>query len=117
VLRLHELTHRVIEHSGGNPYIGRDQRRLLLEADFEAPELFPRALCATTLAATRQVAETGILRLQGPSQEAVILGEGWASRDELDHIYSDVRQWAERPDAFLFQVWLGALARAPHVGG
>jgi SAM-dependent methyltransferase len=116
VRRLHEFTHRVMEHSGGNPYIGRDQRRLLLEVGFEDPELFPLMRCATSAAAIRQAAETGILRLQGPSQEAIILGEGWATRAELDRMYSDVRMWAERPDAFLFQLWLGALARAAYVG-
>ena len=116
LLRLHDFTHRVMEYSGGNPYIGRDQRRLLLEAGFKDPELFPLVRCATTVAATRQMADIGIVRLQGPSQEAIILAQGWATREELDRMYSDVRQWAERPDAFLFQVWLGALARAPHVG-
>jgi ubiquinone/menaquinone biosynthesis C-methylase UbiE len=113
VLRLHEFTHRVMQHSGGNPYIGRDQRRLLLEAGFESPELFPLVRCATTLEGMRQAVETGILRLQGPAQEAIILGEGWATRAELDSMYAEVRLWAERPDAFLFQLWLGALARAP----
>jgi SAM-dependent methyltransferase len=104
------INFRLIEHNGGNPYLGRHHRRLLLEAGFVRPEVHPNITCAGTREATQREAEGWVLRLRGPVPEAAILGEGWATREELDELYAAMRAWGERPDAMLFRVSFGALA-------
>ncbi|MHB8644822.1 MAG: class I SAM-dependent methyltransferase [Thermomicrobiales bacterium] len=113
VERLIAVTYRVVEHNGGNPYLGRHHRALLLEAGFARPEIYPNMVFHGTLETTRRAAETFVLRLQGPVQEAAILGEGWATREELDELYAAMRAWGERPDAMLSELFTGALAWAP----
>lgn len=113
VEQLLAFTFRIVEHTGGNPYLGRHHRRLLLDAGFARPEVHPNMVCDATLEGTRRVAETFVMRLQGPVQEAAILDERWATREELDGLYAATRAWGERPDAMLCQLFLGALAWVP----
>ena len=39
----------------------------------------------------------------------VIIGEGWASREELDELIAALRDWGRRPDAFASWLYCGAL--------
>jgi ubiquinone/menaquinone biosynthesis C-methylase UbiE len=113
VERLLDFTYRVVEHNGGDPYLGRKHRSLLLEAGFERPEVHPGHNLYARQERTHQAAETYVLRLQGQAQEATILGQGWATREELDHMYLAMREWGERPDSFLYEQFFGALGWAP----
>jgi ubiquinone/menaquinone biosynthesis C-methylase UbiE len=113
VERLIALTYRVVAHNGGDPNLGRHHRGLLLEAGFERVEVHLNMVCDATLEATRRVAETFVMRLQGPVQEAIILDERWATREELDTLYATMREWGERPDAMLCHLFTGAVAWVP----
>lgn len=113
VERILALTFRVVEHAGGNPSLARNHRSLLLEAGFARSEMHANMACFGTLDATREAAVTFVTRLQGPVHEDVILGEGWATREELDDLYAAMYAWGERPDAMLCHLFLGALAWTP----
>src|SRR5262249_6091756 len=97
---------------GGNPYLGRHKRGLLLETGFERPEVHAHTRCQATPATTRRAAETFTTRLKGPAKQAIILGEGWATCAELEAMYTAMHEWSERPDALLTDVFLGAFAWA-----
>jgi SAM-dependent methyltransferase len=111
--KLLDLTYRVLQHGGGNPYLGRTHRGLLLAAGFERAEVHPYPRFFATLERTREAAETLQLRMQGQAHEATVLGEGWATREELDDMYVAMREWGERPDALLYEQFFGALGWAP----
>jgi len=44
-----------------------------------------------------------------PSMTETIVGEGWASRDELDAVIAALREWGELPNAFAAWLYCGAL--------
>src|SRR5437867_3673045 len=72
-------------HEGGNARYSRRLRTLMLEAGFartqgvaHAPEVYG------DLASTRWFAEFAVGLFAAPSMAEVIVGEGWATRAELD---------------------------------
>jgi hypothetical protein len=46
------------------------------------------------------------------SMADVIVGEGWATRAELDAMLAALREWGDRPDAFASWLYCGALGWA-----
>ena len=108
-----ELSWRVHTFNGGSAAFGRTQRRLLGEAGFERIEAGSVTEPYGTPEALAQRAEHLRLRLTGPAYLEVIIGQGWASRAQLDSILDGLRAWAARPDAFASQLFCTALAWAP----
>jgi SAM-dependent methyltransferase len=105
--RLFELA---VAHEGGNARYSRHLRTLMLEAGFGrtqgvalAPEVYG------DLEATRWFAEFAVGLLGAPDMTEVILGEGWATREELDATLAALGEWAELPDAFAAWLYCGAL--------
>jgi SAM-dependent methyltransferase len=99
-----------VAHEGGNARYSRHLRTLMLEAGFartegvaNAPEVYG------DLAATRWFAEFAVGLFTAPSMAEVIVGEGWATREELDAVIAAVREWSELPDAFAAWLYCGAL--------
>jgi SAM-dependent methyltransferase len=104
------LFERAIAHEGGNARYSRRLRTLMLEAGFErtqgvahAPEVYG------DLASTRWFAEFAVDLFAAPSMAEVIIGEGWATRVELDAIIAALHDWGELPDAFASWLYCGAL--------
>jgi ubiquinone/menaquinone biosynthesis C-methylase UbiE len=104
------LFERAVAHEGGNARYSRHLRSLMLEAGFartqgvaHAPEVYGDA------ASTRWFAEFAVGLFTAPSMTEVIVGEGWASRAELDAMIAAFRDWAELPDAFAAWLYCGAL--------
>jgi SAM-dependent methyltransferase len=105
--RLFELA---VAHEGGNARYSRRLRTLMLEAGFartqgvaHAPEVYG------DLGSTRWFAEFAVGLFEAPAMTEVILGEGWATRAELDALIAALQEWGELPDAFASWLYCGAL--------
>ena len=96
--RFYALRGRVQQHNGGDPFLGRTYRRLLLEAGFARAEAGATANCAGSPVETRRLAALARAQLVGIAPTA--LAEGWADQATLEAIPADFDAWAERPDAF-----------------
>jgi hypothetical protein len=99
-----------VAREGGNARYSRHLRTLMLEAGFartqgvaHAPEVYGDA------ASIRWFAEFAVGLFGAPSMAEVIVGEGWASQEELDAMLAAFREWAELPDAFAAWLYCGAL--------
>jgi SAM-dependent methyltransferase len=108
--RAPELFERAVAHEGGNTRYSRHLRALMLEAGFARTEGF--ALAPETYGdaeSTRWFADfaTGLFR--APRMADVIVGEGWATRDELDETIAALNEWGDRPDAFAAWLYCAAL--------
>ena len=108
--RVVHLWDRVIAHAGGDAFYSRHLRTLMIEAGFtrtqgvaHAPEVYGDP------ASTRWFAELGVDLLSASSVSDVIIGQGWATRVELEAMIQAVREWGQRPDAFLSFLYCGAL--------
>ena len=104
------LFERAVAREGGNARYSRHLRTLMLEAGFartegvaHAPEVYG------DLASTRWFAEFAVGLFTAPSMADVIVGEGWATREELDAVISAVQEWGELPDAFASWLYCGSL--------
>ena len=89
---------RVRQHNGGDPYMGRHHRRLLLEAGFTRTEAGASIMCAGSPEATREYAAFLKAQLQGIAVTA--LAEGWLDQAAVGTLAAGMDAWAERPDAF-----------------
>ena len=104
------LFERAVAREEATPAASRHLRTLMLEAGFartegvaHAPEVYGE------LASTRWFAEFAVGLFTAPSMADVIVGEGWATREELDAVISAVQDWGELPDAFASWLYCGAL--------
>jgi SAM-dependent methyltransferase len=94
---------QVRRHSGGDPTVARRHRHILLEAGFARAEAGATAETAGSLERTRWYA--GFVRAMMPGIARIALAEGWADQATLDAMQAGVDAWAERPDAFIVNVW------------
>ena len=83
ISELHHLFWQVIRHHGGNPFTGRQKRRLLLEAGFS------RVVASPTFA-------------PGGAQ-------GWANERKLEAMAAAVVEWGEHPDAYAAAMGVAAV--------
>jgi SAM-dependent methyltransferase len=104
------LFERAVAHEGGNARYSRRLRTLMLEAGFartqgvaHAPEVYG------DLPSTRWFAEFAVGLFTATSMTEVIVGEGWATRAELDAVIAALRDWGDLPDAFASWLYCGAL--------
>lgn len=101
------LTVRVRQHNGGDPFMGRHHRRLLLEAGFAKAQANVSVSSAGTLAETRRRAIFLKAQLQGFASTA--LAEGWMDQKTLEAVVAEIDAWAERPDALYVETFCEAL--------
>ena len=103
---------RILEHNGGNPWLGRTHRRLLRAAGFARSEAGATAQSAGPPDETRRAAALMQAVWQGAG--ATALAEGWAAPGALDALPAALDAWAAQPDAFWTAVschaggWAGA---------
>jgi SAM-dependent methyltransferase len=100
---MYHLFWKVIRHHGGNPFFGRQERRILLEAGFSRPvasPTFETSGARGTLGETRELASWLIDQLRQPAFVALVTARGWADEAALDAMEAELRAWGERSDAY-----------------
>ncbi|MFN8389959.1 MAG: methyltransferase domain-containing protein [Bdellovibrionota bacterium] len=101
------VTIRVRQRNGGDPFSGRNERRLLLDAGFERAEASVSVWSGGTPEEIRRCAEFLKAQLQGFS--STVLAEGWMNQATLDAVTSDLDTWAEREDSFYADTYCEAI--------
>ncbi len=94
---------RVRQHNGGDPFLGRRHRRLLLDAGFVRAEATVVVESAGSLEETRHRAAWFRDQIRGLGRTAV--AEGWVNQATVDAMAAEIEAWAERPDAFSAEIW------------
>jgi SAM-dependent methyltransferase len=102
-----ELRVRVRRHTGGDPFMGRHLRRLLLEAGFARAEARASAPHAGSPGETRRHAAFLKAQLGGFARTA--LAQGWLDQPTADAVAAEMDAWAERPDAFYASLYCETL--------
>jgi len=95
---LQALSRRALVHHGGNPFIGRDLRRLLVEAGFDRASATATLEHFGTSDETRRYVAALRAFFTGSSRTAV--EQGWADETTVAAILAELQAWGERPDAF-----------------
>ena len=99
--RDHELYWRLVEHNGGNPAIGKDQRTLLHDAGFVRVEVVAKYSTVGTQETVRMCAGLGGRMASGSAIARQMIDLGWTDRAELEQIIAAWRKWSEQPGAFM----------------
>jgi hypothetical protein len=98
---------RVRQHNGGDPFLSRHYRRLLLEAGFARAEASAFVDSAGTHMEIHRHAAFLKAQLQGVARTAV--EQGWLDRAAVDAVAAEIDAWAQRPDAFSAMTWCQAV--------
>lgn len=103
------ITVRVRQRNGGDPFMGRNHRRLLLDAGFVRAEasVSVASWTAGTPEATRRCASFLNAQLHGFAQTA--LAESWMDQTTVEAVSAEIDAWAERPDALYVEMMCEAL--------
>ena len=101
------LTVRVRQRNGGDPFMGRHHRRLLLEAGFARAEATVSVWSDGTPEETRRRATFLKAQLQGFAPTA--LAEGWMDQTTVEAVVAEIDAWAERPDGLYVETLCEAL--------
>lgn len=101
------LTVRLRQHNGGDPFMGRHHRRLLLEAGFARAEASVSVWSMGTPEETRHCATFLKAQLQGFAPTA--LAEGWMEQTTVETVAAEIDAWAGRPDALYVDTFCEAL--------
>lgn len=104
-----ELFARALRHNGANPDQGRHARRVLREAGFARVEGHATAESFGTPEGTRRFAGATVRIWRSPAILDVIVGQGWATREEVEECCAAFLAWGDDPDALSLQAFGGAL--------
>jgi SAM-dependent methyltransferase len=102
-----EVRVRVRRHNGGDPFVSRRYRQLLLEAGFARAAASASIDCAGSPEETRRHAE--FLKAQLAGFAGTAIAQGWIDRAAVDATAAEIDAWAQRPDAFSATTWCQAL--------
>jgi len=108
-----KLILQVMQYNGGNPFYSRHLRGLLLEAGFKKTVGY--AVAADHygwLEETQRAAAVICGVVQSPDFANLVIDQGWATQAELDEMVDGIKQWGERPDAFLALMYCAAVGWA-----
>lgn len=103
------VTVKVRQRNGGDPFMGRHQRRLLLEAGFARTEASVSVWSAGTPEEIRDCAAFLKAQLRGFASTA--LTERWIDEAGVENVASEIDAWSERPDALYVDTYCEALGR------
>ena len=101
------LTVRIRQRNGGDPFMARHHRQLLLDAGFARAEASVSVWTAGTPDQTRQCAAFLKASLQGLAPTA--LAEGWIDQTTVEAVGAEIEAWAGRPDALYVDMYCEAL--------
>jgi SAM-dependent methyltransferase len=105
-----ELRVRVRRHNGGDPFVSRRYRQLLLEAGFARTAASATIDCSGSPQETVRHAAFLKAQLRGFARTAV--AQGWMSSAAVDETAAEIDAWALRPGAFCATTWCQALGWA-----
>jgi len=105
--RWYALTVRIRQRNGGDPFMGRHHRRLLLDAGFARAEASVSVSSAGTPEETRHHATFLKAQLQGFAPTA--LAGGWIDQTTVEAVSAEIEAWALRPDALYVDVYCEAI--------
>ncbi len=103
----YDLTVRVRRRNGGDPFVGRRHRELLLEAGFARAEASVSVWTAGTPEETRRRAAFLKATVQGLAPTA--MAEGWIDQTTIEAVQAEFDLWADRPDAFYVETFCEAI--------
>jgi SAM-dependent methyltransferase len=101
---------KAVAHEGGNSSYSRHLRGLMGDAGFARTQghaLTPETYGDT--ASTRWIADFAIGLFSAPSMADTAVSQGWVTRAELDGMLAALRDWGDRPDAFMTWLYCAAL--------
>jgi ubiquinone/menaquinone biosynthesis C-methylase UbiE len=98
---------RVRLHNGGDPFLSRHYRRLLLEAGFARAEASASVDSAGAQETIQRHAAFLKAQLQGIVRTA--LAQAWMDQVAGDAAAAEIDAWAQRPDAFSAMTWCQAV--------
>ena len=104
-----ELRVRVRQYNGGDPFLGRHHRRLLLDAGFADVEAGASVDSAGTPATIERHAAFLKSQLVGLARTAVV--QAWMDQKQVDQTLAEIDAWMQRPDAFAATTWCEAVGR------
>jgi SAM-dependent methyltransferase len=97
----------VRRHNGGDPFLGRRYRGLLLEAGFARAEAGASVDSAGSPDAALRQAAFFKAMLKGLAPTAI--EQGWMDRATVEASAAEIDAWARRPDAFYATTWCHAV--------
>jgi SAM-dependent methyltransferase len=100
---------RIRRHNGGDPFLGRHYRRLLLEAGFVGAEA--SASVESAGSPERIVRHGAFLRAQLAGLARTAVAQGWMDGALVDAMAAEIDAWTRRPDAFAATTWCQAIGR------
>jgi ubiquinone/menaquinone biosynthesis C-methylase UbiE len=108
--KIMDIMTRVLVFNGASPYYSPHLRSLLLQAGFARTEGF--AVAADhygRLEETRRMAYVMSQQLGDPGLIQLVTSQGWATKEDMDEMIAWVKEWGERPDAFMAVMYCAAL--------
>jgi SAM-dependent methyltransferase len=102
-----QLRLQVRRHNGGDPFVGRQHRRLLLQAGFAAAEASASVYAAGSAEALRS--HGAFLHAQWAGLARTALEQRWIDDAIARAITAEIDAWTRRPDAFAATLWCQAI--------
>jgi SAM-dependent methyltransferase len=100
---------RVRQHNGGDPFLARHHRRLLLQAGFVAAEA---SASVDSAGSPAELARHGaFLKAQWAGVARTALAQGWLDQSAVRATAAEIDAWMNRPDAFAASLWCQATGR------
>jgi ubiquinone/menaquinone biosynthesis C-methylase UbiE len=90
---------RILQHHGGNPFVGRQLRRLLREAGFGRSVGAATAYAGGTAETTNRYAANWRARFESVSHFRTAIEQGWATNQQLVAMAEEITAWGAHPDA------------------
>ena len=103
---------KVRQHNGGDPFLSRHYRRLLLEAGFARAEASVSVESAGSVEETQRHAVFLKAQLRGFARTAV--SQRWMDQPMVERAAAEIDAWAQRPDAFSATMWCQAVGWMSH---
>lgn len=106
-----ELRVRVRRHNGGDPFIGRRLRKLLLDAGF----VDVAAGASVDSAGTPETIQRHVafMKAQWVGLARTAVAQAWLSPTQVDAALAEIDAWSQAPDAFAATMWCEAAGVVP----
>jgi SAM-dependent methyltransferase len=104
-----QLWVRLVEHSGGDVYVGRKLRGLLRQAGFVRIRVSAEYECPSVFEKLQPQYDSWIQDLSPGSPFAGFIDAGLTDRDTLAQIAAAWERWSQDPDAFSADSWCMAV--------
>ena len=102
-----ELRVRVRRHNGGDPFLGRNIRRLLLDAGFVDVAAGASVDSAGTPDTIQRHAS--FLKAQWVGLARTAVAQAWMDATQVNATLAEIDAWTQRPDAFAAITWCEAV--------